>query len=115
MDQAKAFKENQQSSIRKLADIGNKLKLKEQEYADKLQQSMIESSRAAESSMDQNDFLLGPAQTQKFKMSDEDRLMSQNQDFMNNIIGQRKEDINQIGNIMANINEMAKDIALETR
>ena len=65
--------------------------------------------------MDQNDFLLGPAQTQKFKMSDEDRHMSQNQDFMNNVIGQRKEDINQIGNIMANINEMAKDIALETR
>ena len=34
MDQAKAYKESQQQSMRKLMDIGNKLKTKETEYAD---------------------------------------------------------------------------------
>ena len=57
-------------------EIGNKLKQKETEYADQLHRSMME-SQAQESSMDQNELLLGPAQTQKFKMSDEDRHMSQ--------------------------------------
>ena len=36
-------------------------------------------------------------------------------DFMQNIIAQRKEDINSIANIMADINAIAKDIAVETR
>ena len=36
-------------------------------------------------------------------------------DFMQNIIAQRKEDIHSIANIMADINAIAKDIAVETR
>ena len=75
MDQAKAYKESQQQSMKKLMDIGNRLKARETEYADNLTRSMLESSRAVESSMDQNEFLLD--QKQKFKMSDEDRHMSQ--------------------------------------
>jgi hypothetical protein len=33
---------------------------------------------------------------------------------MEEVIGQRKKDISQIENIMANLNAIAKDIALET-
>ena len=36
-------------------------------------------------------------------------------EFMSNIIEQRNQDINQIGDIMANINDMAKDLAIETK
>ena len=35
-------------------------------------------------------------------------------DFMENIITQRKEDINNIATIMSDINSIAKDIAVET-
>ena len=41
--------------------------------------------------------------------------LSQNADFMKDVIDQRNEDINKIGDIMGNINEMAKDIAMETK
>ena len=34
---------------------------------------------------------------------------------MQNVIDQRKEDINSIANIMSDLNEMAKDIAIETK
>ena len=34
---------------------------------------------------------------------------------MKDVIDQRNEDINKIGDIMGNINEMAKDIAMETK
>jgi len=48
-------------------------------------------------------------------MSDEDLQMTQNVDYMQNIISQRKQDINQIADIMSDINAMAKDLAIETR
>lgn len=34
---------------------------------------------------------------------------------MQNVIDQRKEDINTIAELMSNINEIAKDIAIETK
>ena len=34
---------------------------------------------------------------------------------MSNVINQRKDDINSIANIMADINDIAKDIAIETK
>lgn len=51
----------------------------------------------------------------KFKMTDEDTKIAQETDFMQNIITQRNQDINQIGDIMSNINDMAKDLATETK
>ena len=36
-------------------------------------------------------------------------------DFMTNVIDQRNQDINAIANIMSDINEIAKDIAVETQ
>ena len=41
--------------------------------------------------------------------------LSSGVDFYSNVIAQRKEDINNIADIMANINEMAKDLAIETK
>ena len=40
--------------------------------------------------------------------------MAADADFMSNVIGQRKEDINNIANIMSDINAIAKDLAIET-
>ena len=40
--------------------------------------------------------------------------MAADADFMNEIIGQRKEDISNIANIMSDINAIAKDLAIET-
>lgn len=51
---------------------------------------------------------------QQFKLSDEELRMAADTDFMTNVIGQRKEDINNIANIMSNINAIAKDLAIET-
>lgn len=36
-------------------------------------------------------------------------------DFMAQVIDQRKQDINSIANIMQDINDIAKDIAIETK
>ena len=58
---------------------------------------------------DQNKFL-----KQQFKLSDEELRMAADADFMSNVIGQRKEDINNIANIMSDINAIAKDLAIET-
>jgi hypothetical protein len=58
---------------------------------------------------DQNQFL-----KQQFKLSDEELRMAADADFMQNVIGQRKEDINNIANIMSDINAIAKDLAIET-
>jgi t-SNARE complex subunit (syntaxin) len=40
--------------------------------------------------------------------------MAADADFMSNVIGQRKQDINNIASIMSDINDIAKDIAVET-
>jgi hypothetical protein len=41
--------------------------------------------------------------------------MAADADFMANIIGQRKEDINNIASIMSDINAIAQDLAVETK
>ena len=39
--------------------------------------------------------------------------MQADADFMSNVIDQRKQDIDNIANIMANLNGLAKDLAIE--
>ena len=51
---------------------------------------------------------------QEFKISDDDLRMAQDADFMANVIDQRKQDMDGIQSAMANINAMAKDLAIET-
>ena len=46
-------------------------------------------------------------------LSDDDLKMQAETDFMGNLIAQRKEDVNMIGDIMANLNEMAGAIKTE--
>lgn len=41
--------------------------------------------------------------------------MEAENDFMNGVIQQRKEDINAIADIMQDINSIAKDLAIEVR
>ena len=50
-----------------------------------------------------------------FVISDEDMKMAQEQDFMENIIKQRNEDINLIAEVMRDINQMAKDLFIEVK
>ena len=50
---------------------------------------------------------------QGFKLSDEEMRLAADADFMQNVIGQRKQDINNIANIMSDINCIAKDLAIE--
>mmetsp|Transcript_4173 Transcript_4173/g.7075 ORF Transcript_4173/g.7075 Transcript_4173/m.7075 type:complete len:96 (+) Transcript_4173:528-815(+) len=55
------------------------------------------------------------ANNQKFKLTEEDQRLAQDTDFMSNIIQQRKQDIDLIGDIMNDINSIAKDVAVEVQ
>lgn len=53
--------------------------------------------------------------TEEQKVQAQQQLNFKNEsDFMQNVIDQRKEDINTIAELMSNINDIAKDIAIET-
>jgi hypothetical protein len=52
---------------------------------------------------------------EQFKPADEDLKAQSDAQFMQEIIDQRKVDIDNIGSIMGNINSMAKDMAIEVK
>ena len=57
-----------------------------------------------------------PQQTEEEKAQVQEQIQIKNEsDFMQNVIDQRKEDIDTIAALMSNINEIAKDIAIETQ
>lgn len=58
---------------------------------------------------------LANGQKLQFKLSDEDLVVKNEQDLMEAQIIERKNDIDNIANIMSNINSIAKDIAIETQ
>ena len=76
---------------------------------------MISMSMAAHTNEGDNSYQQDHLLVSKYQMNDEDMRLSQNIDYMREIIDERNQNINQIGDIMANINEMAKDLAIETK
>ena len=52
--------------------------------------------------------------TQKMVLTQADLLIQGESDLLDNQIKQRKDDIDDIANIMSNINSIANDIAIET-
>ena len=75
---------------------------------------MASNSGVRSSDVSQDQLFVGKKQEQ-FKISDEDLRMAQDADFMANVISQRKDDMSAIQSAMANINAMAKDLAIETK
>lgn len=102
--------------MRKLKDIGMKIQNAHKEYNDIARKSMVSmresTANGGGSSMSKQDSLLVGL---RYQPTDEDAKLKQETDFMQNIIDQRNNDINTIGDIMSNINEMAKDLAIETK
>ena len=100
--------------MKKIMDTGKKIQQRQVEFADiaaKAMASMVQ-SQSQEGSY-QEKLLVG--NQQQWKISDEEMQLSSGVDFYSNVIAQRKEDINNIADIMANINDMAKDLAIETK
>lgn len=95
--------------MRQVIQIGDKIKQKQVENTEALHSHI---SNSGVESFQQESLLVG--QKQKFVLSDEERKMAADVNFHEEVINQRKEDINKIGDIMANINEMARDLAIET-
>ena len=73
---------------------------------------MASNSGLRSSDVSQDQLFVG--KKEQFKISDDDLRMAQDADFMANVIAQRKDDMDHIQSAMANINAMAKDLAIET-
>lgn len=118
VDQTKAFKENLEILTRKLKDVGSRIEYAHREFVEVARQSMMSmiKSRATVNDNDSGSFTQESLLVdQKFRASDEDLKMQQDTEFMQETLNQRNQDINQIGEIMANLNEMARDLAIETK
>jgi hypothetical protein len=84
-----------------LQALGSKIQKKQIEFAEtaELNRRSTIDNREKE---DQDQFL-----KQQFQLSDDELKMAADTEFMSNIIGQRKDDINNIAAIMSDINSIA--------
>lgn len=101
--------------MKKVQELANKINQKQIQYAEfanNLYQSMASNSGLRDSNVSQDQMFMN--NKQEFKISDDDLRMAQDADFMANVIDQRKQDMDGIQSAMANINAMAKDLAIET-
>ncbi len=102
LDQYRAFKENQQAQVKKLQLLGQKIQKKQIEFAELADKLMHSYNSNGDDALANSQLLM-----QQFNLSDEDLKRAADADYMANIIGQRKEDINNIATIMSDINAIA--------
>lgn len=122
-EQLSAFTDSTNLLIKKLKDIGTKIQDKQKMHAD----LAIQSAQASMVSVSEHDRMTGQDEfmthgvTEQIQQNEEQKAQAQIQlniknesDFVQNVIDQRKDDINTIATLMSNINMIAKDIAVET-
>lgn len=121
-EQVSAFQDSTGQLSRKLKDLGSKIQEKAKVHADLAQPSITSSIVDTDKDTNQEDFMVaGISQDSKntnkqgYQLTTQQIKFTGEVDFMHNVIQQRKQDINSIANIMADINEIAKDIAIETK
>mmetsp|Transcript_14722 Transcript_14722/g.25048 ORF Transcript_14722/g.25048 Transcript_14722/m.25048 type:complete len:137 (-) Transcript_14722:212-622(-) len=106
-----------------MQDVGQRISEKEKQYADlaieSAKQSMVSVKDPSRDSIDQLMVAGVIIEEEKQQMTQEQKQVNLNiqgeADLVENIIRERKEDINQIASIMSDINQIAKDIAVETQ
>lgn len=121
-DQLTAFTDANGVLVKKLKDIGTKIQEKQKMHAElaiQNAQASIVSISEQEKNQGQDQYMthgvtLEQTEEQKTQLQAQIQFKGES-DFMQNVIDQRKEDINTIAELMSNINSIAKDIAIETK